>query len=65
VLKLDELGGKAKTMKGLVCDADRRGKRNEKAINDYVRRLFVKKNRVSCRYLNHIASFLSVKSKPV
>jgi hypothetical protein len=44
VLKLDELGEKAKTIKDLVSDADRRGKRYEKAINDYVRRLFVKKN---------------------
>jgi hypothetical protein len=44
VLKLDEDGEKAKTIKDLVCDADRRGKRYEKAINDYVRRLFVKKN---------------------
>jgi hypothetical protein len=45
VLKLDEDGEKAKTIKGLVCDADRTGKRYEKAINDYVRRLYVKKNR--------------------
>ncbi len=56
-MKLDELGEKAKTMKGLVCDADRRGKRHEKAINDYVRRLFAKKNWVSCRYLNHMLHF--------
>ena len=32
------------SIKDLVYDADRRGKRYEKAINDYVRRLFVKKN---------------------
>ncbi len=44
VLKLDETGAKAKEQRDLVNEADRKGKRYEKVISDYVKRLFVKKN---------------------
>jgi hypothetical protein len=44
VLKLDETGMKAKETRDMVSEADRKGKRYEKVITDYVKRLFLKKN---------------------
>jgi hypothetical protein len=44
VLKLDELGEKAKSVRDMVNDSDRRGRRYERAIDDYVKRLFKKKH---------------------
>jgi hypothetical protein len=44
VLKLDEMGDKAKSVRDLASDADRKGKRYEKVIVDYIKRLFVIKN---------------------
>ncbi len=37
VLKLDELGEKAKTLRDFISYSDRRGKNYEKAIDDYVK----------------------------
>jgi hypothetical protein len=44
VLKLDETGVKAKAVRDLVCEADKKGRRYDKAINQYAKRLFLKKN---------------------
>jgi hypothetical protein len=44
VLKLDEMGEKAKKVRDLASDRDRKGKRYEKVITDYIKRLFVIKN---------------------
>jgi hypothetical protein len=44
VLKLDEMGEKAKKVRDLASDRDRKGKRYERVITDYIKRLFVIKN---------------------
>jgi hypothetical protein len=44
VLKLDEMGEKAKRVKDLVSDTEKKGKRYEKVIGEYVKRLFLMKN---------------------
>ncbi len=44
VLKLDEMGSNAKRVKDHVSEADQKGKRYEKVIADYVKKLFLLKN---------------------
>jgi hypothetical protein len=44
VLKLDEMGEKAKRVKDLTSEVDKKGRKYEKVINDYIKRLFLLKN---------------------